>query len=175
MQQDRLDLLAWDLLKGLGALERRDQSMNRLLQTPMRRSQALRTGSYASDGYADGEQRAEVRKKHGEFYAPVLRLPVSDVDGRMLRQTLNKLKGKHSSALDNAEYLRILQQGEKEDLKELFESAGERLPLDSEEREPSLTIPETYEIVVECKDEADQRSKFQKFQPEGYKLRLLTL
>ena len=27
--------------------------------------------------YADGEQRAEVCKQHGEFFAPVLRLPVS--------------------------------------------------------------------------------------------------
>ena len=59
--------------------------------------------------YADGEQRAEVCKQHGEFFAPVLRLPVTDVDRRMLRQILNKLKGKHNKELDNAEYVRILQ------------------------------------------------------------------
>ena len=58
--------------------------------------------------YADGEQRAEVCMQHGEFFAPVLRLPVSDVDRRMLRQILNKLKGKHNKELDNAEYLRIV-------------------------------------------------------------------
>ena len=69
--------------------------------------------------YADGEQRAEICKQHGEFYAPVLRLPVSDVERRMLRQILNKLKGKHNKELDSAEYIRILQQGEKEG----FESA----------------------------------------------------
>ncbi len=63
--------------------------------------------------YADGEQRADVCKLHGEFYAPVLRLPVSDVDRRMLRQILNKLKGKHNKELDNAEYIRLLQMGEK--------------------------------------------------------------
>ncbi len=50
---------------------------------------------------------------HGEFFAPVLRLPVSDVDRRMLRQILNKLKGKHNTELDNEEYVRILQAGEK--------------------------------------------------------------
>src|SRR3990172_1428332 len=70
--------------------------------------------------YADGEQRAEVCKQHGEFYAPVLRLPVSDVDRRMLRQILNKLKGKHSKELDGAEYLRIIEAGEKDDLKALL-------------------------------------------------------
>ena len=125
--------------------------------------------------YADGEQRAEICKQHGEFFAPVLRLPVSDVDRRMLRQILNKLKGKHNKELDSAEYVRILQQGEKEDLKALLESVGERFPEDLDDREFSLTIPETYEIIVECKDEANQKSIFEKLKSEGYKLRILTL
>ena len=123
----------------------------------------------------DGEQRTEICKQHGEFFAPVLRLPVSDVDRRMLRQILNKLKGKHNKELDGAEYVRILQQGEKEDLKALLESVGERFPEDLDEREFSLTIPETYEIIVECKDEANQKSIFEKLKSEGYKLRILTL
>ena len=59
--------------------------------------------------YADGEQRAEVCMNHDEFFAPVLRLPVTDVDRRMLRQILNKLKGKHNKELDAAEYMRIMQ------------------------------------------------------------------
>jgi hypothetical protein len=125
--------------------------------------------------YADGETRAEVCKKHGDFFAPVLRLPVTDVDRRMLRQILNKLKGKHNSELDNEEYLRILQQGEKEDLKALLESVGERLPEELDERDLSITIPEAYEIIVECKDEANQKSIFEKLKSEGYKLRILTL
>jgi hypothetical protein len=125
--------------------------------------------------YADGEQRAEICKQHDEFFAPVLRLPVSDVDRRMLRQILNKLKGKHNKDLDSAEYIRILQQGEKEDLKALLKSVGERLPEELEEHEFSLTIPETYEIIVECKDEAHQKSIFEKLKLEGYKLRILTL
>ena len=44
----------------------------------------------------DGEQRTQICLQHNEFFAPVLRLPVSDVDRRMLRQILNKLKGKHN-------------------------------------------------------------------------------
>jgi hypothetical protein len=125
--------------------------------------------------YADGEQRAEICKQHGEFYAPVLRLPVSDVDRRMLRQILNKLKGKHHKEVDNTEYVRILQMGEKDDLKALLESVGEKLPEELGEREVSLSIPETYEIIVECKDEANQKSIFEKLKLEGYKLRILTL
>ena len=125
--------------------------------------------------YADGEQRAEICKQHGEFYAPVLRLPVSDVDRRMLRQILNKLKGKHNQELDEQEYIRILQQGEKEDLKALLESVGEKLPDELNDSDVSVTIPETYEIIVECKDEADQKHIFEKLKLEGYRLRILTL
>ena len=93
----------------------------------------------------------------------------------MLRQILNKLKGKHNKELDNAEYIRIFQQGEKEDLKAFLESVGERLPEDLGEHKPSICIPETYEIIVECKDEANQKSIFEKLKSEGYKLRILTL
>ncbi len=93
----------------------------------------------------------------------------------MLRQILNKLKGKHNSELDNEEYIRILQLGEKEDLKALLESVGERLPQELDERDLSITIPETYEIVVECRDETAQKNTFEKLKLEGYKLRILTL
>jgi hypothetical protein len=125
--------------------------------------------------FCDGEQRAQVCKVHEEFFAPVLRLPVTDVDRRMLRQILNKLKGKHNKELDAAEYLRIIEQGEKDVLKALLASVGERLPDELLEREFSVTIPATYEIIVECKDEAYQKQTFEKLKSEGYKLRILTL
>src|SRR3972149_8865940 len=119
--------------------------------------------------YTDGETRAEICKQHGEFLAPVLRLPVSDVDRRMLRQILNKLKGKHNKELDSAEYIRILQQGEKDCLSLLLASVGEKLPRELLERDSSLTIPATYELIVECKDEAEQKHIFEKLKLEGYK------
>jgi hypothetical protein len=125
--------------------------------------------------YCDGEQRADVCKKHDEFWAPVLRLLVSDVDRRMLRQILNKLKGKHNKELDAAEYMRIIEKGEKDSLKALLMSIGERLPQELLERELTVTIPATYEIIVECKDESNQKSIFEKLKSEGYKLRILTL
>jgi hypothetical protein len=125
--------------------------------------------------FLDGEQRAKVCIEHGEFFAPVLRLPVTDVDRRMLRQILNKLKGKHNKELDAAEYIRIIEQGEKDGLKALLASVGERLPEETLEREFSVTIPATYEIIVECKDEAYQKSVFEKLKAEGYQLRILTL
>jgi hypothetical protein len=109
---------------------------------------------------ADGQQRVTVMRELGMTECSVIRLPVKDVDRRLLRQVLNKLKCKHNKELDSAEYLRIIEQGEKEDL---------------DDREISFTIPETYEIIVECKDEADQKRIFEKLKLEGYKLRILTL
>jgi hypothetical protein len=126
--------------------------------------------------FCDGEQRADVCRQHGEFLVPVLRLPVSDVDRRMLRQILNKLRGKHNRELDGAEYIRIIEQGEKEPLRALLLSIGEKLPEDLvKESDFSLMVPETYEIIVECKDEAHQRLVFEKLKSEGYRLRILTL
>ena len=87
----------------------------------------------------------------------------------------NKLKGKHNKELDAAEYMRIIEQGEKDYLKALLASVGERLPQELLDREFSVSIPATYEIIVECKDEADQKSIFEKLKSEGYKLRILTL
>jgi ParB-like chromosome segregation protein Spo0J len=125
--------------------------------------------------YADGEQRAQVCLSHNEFYAPVLRLPITDVDRRMLRQILNKLKGKHNKELDAAEYMRIIELGEKDCLKTLLASVGEKLPQELMDHEFSVSIPATYEIIVECRDESDQKGIFEKLKLEGYKLRILTL
>ena len=102
-------------------------------------------------------------------------MPVTDIDRRLLRQILNKLKGKHNKELDAAEYMRIMQAGEKDYLKALLVAVGEKLPEEFLEHEFSATIPATYELIVECKDEAEQRSFFDKLKLEGYKLRILTL
>jgi hypothetical protein len=125
--------------------------------------------------FADGEQRAEVCLEHDEFFAPVLRLSVSDADRRMLRQVLNKLKGKHDKELDAAEFMRIIEQGEEDALKALLNAVGEKLPQQILDDEPPITIPETYEIIIECKNEAYQKQTYEKLKSEGYKCRILTL
>jgi ParB-like chromosome segregation protein Spo0J len=124
---------------------------------------------------ADGAQCVTAMKELGMTECSVIRLPVKDVDRRLLRQVLNKLRGKHNKELDSAEYLRIIEDGEKEDLKALLESVGEKLTIEVDDRDVSFSVPATYEIIVECKDEADQKTKFKKLQLEGYKLRILTL
>lgn len=126
--------------------------------------------------FADGEQRAHVCRDHGEFFAPVLRLPVSDVDRRMLRQILNKLKGEHNKDLDADEYTRILEAGEKDCLKALLASVGEKLPQQlNVESESSKIVPNSYELIIECQNEAEQRCFFERLTAEGYRVRVLNL
>ena len=105
----------------------------------------------------------------------VIRLPVKDVDRRLLRQVLNKLRGKHSKEMDSAEYLRIIDEGEKEKLKLFLQSVGEKLPIEIDEQEVSFSVPETYELIIECRSEAQQKEYFEKLKAEGYRLRILTL
>jgi ParB-like chromosome segregation protein Spo0J len=124
---------------------------------------------------ADGQQRVTAMKELGMTECSIIRLPVKDVDCRLLRQVLNKLRGKHNKEMDSAEYLRIIDEGEKEDLQLLLESVGEKLPIEVDEHDVSFSVPETLEIIVECRDEADQKCKFEKLKLEGYKLRILTL
>jgi hypothetical protein len=124
---------------------------------------------------ADGQQRVTAMKELGMTECSVIRLPVKDVDRRLLRQVLNKLRGKHNRELDSAEYLRIVEEGERDDLKALLESVGEKLPIEVDDRDISFSVPGTYEIIVECKDEADQMAKYEKLKLEGYSLRILTL
>jgi ParB-like chromosome segregation protein Spo0J len=124
---------------------------------------------------ADGQQRVAAMKELGMTECSVIRLPVRDVDRRLLRQVLNKLRGKHNKEMDSAEYLRIIDEGEKEELKLLLQSVGEKLPLEVDDQEVSFSVPGTYEIIIECRDEADQKANYEKLKLQGYKLRLLTL
>ena len=53
---------------------------------------------------ADGEQRWIVAKELAMPNVLVVRLPVEEVDRRLLRQVLNKLKGTHDRELDAEEF-----------------------------------------------------------------------
>jgi hypothetical protein len=46
---------------------------------------------------------------------------------------------------------------------------------DAEKPRRSRRIPERYDILIQCRDEAEQRELFDRLQPLGLKLRLLVL
>jgi hypothetical protein len=40
---------------------------------------------------------------------------------------------------------------------------------------PAIEVPESYQLLVDCRDEADQRALFERLRGEGYTCRVLTL
>jgi ParB-like chromosome segregation protein Spo0J len=124
---------------------------------------------------ADGEQRYTAAKALEMSEVSVIRLPVEDVDRRLLRQVLNKLKGKHDKELDQFEYELIIQAGKEEDLKYLLMLSDEKLSDFLNEKEEGVSFDESFEVVVECQDETHQEAVYTKLISEGYKCRVLTL
>jgi ParB-like chromosome segregation protein Spo0J len=124
---------------------------------------------------ADGEQRALAMKELGMTECSVIRLPVEDVDRRLLRQVLNKLRGEHMKELDAEEFRIIVDAGAEEDLKYLLGLSGEKLQTYFDSEIEEVEYYETFEVIVSCKDETEQESVYNKLRREGYKCRVLTL
>jgi ParB-like chromosome segregation protein Spo0J len=124
---------------------------------------------------ADGEQRAVAMKELGMTKCSVVRLPVKDVDRRLLRQVLNKLRGEHVKELDAEEFRIIVDAGAEENLKYLLGLSDEKLQTYFDDDVEEIEYHETFEVVVSCKDEAEQESVYSKLKQEGYVCRVLTL
>jgi DNA modification methylase len=93
---------------------------------------------------ADGEQRWTVAKSLGMTQVSVIRLPVEDVDRRLLRQVLNKLRGEHELLLDAEEFDKIIELGRKDDLKYLLDLTDKDLEKYLKELHP--TEEDNYQI-----------------------------
>lgn len=76
---------------------------------------------------ADGAQRLDAARSLGMTEVPVIRLDVSDVDRRILRQVLNKLKGEHDDKLDDEEFKRLIDAGAIQDLQLLIGESDKKL------------------------------------------------
>ena len=124
---------------------------------------------------ADGEQRATAMKELGITECSVIRLPIEDVDRRLLRQVLNKLRGEHLKELDAEEFKIIVDAGAEEDLKFLLGLSDGKLQTYFESDIEEIEYHETFEVIVSCKDEAEQETVYNKLAREGYKCRVLTL
>lgn len=105
---------------------------------------------------ADGEQRWTVAKSLGMKEVSVIRLPVEEVDRRLLRQVLNKLRGEHELLLDAEEFEAIIELGRKDDLKYLLDLTDGKLERYLNELHPAndeeFEIPEIDKIKTEIKN-----------------------
>lgn len=69
---------------------------------------------------ADGEHRLQAAKELGMQEVPVIALPVKEVDRKILRQVMNKLRGEHDKGLDLEEFKYIALNSGLDDLKLLL-------------------------------------------------------
>ena len=115
---------------------------------------------------ADGEQRWTAAKELGMKEVSVVRLPVEEVDRRLLRQVLNKLKGTHDRAADAEEFELIIELGREDDLKYLLNLSDDKLDRYLKEPEP-IEYEKKYQVAVDCKDEIDMEALTNRLTSEG--------
>jgi len=69
---------------------------------------------------ADGEHRLRAAKDLGLREVSVVRLPVDEVDRRLIRQVMNKIRGEHDLFLDAEKYYRLVSECSRDLIRELL-------------------------------------------------------
>jgi len=98
---------------------------------------------------ADGEHRLRAAEELGLKQVCVVRLPVDDVDRRLLRQVMNKIRGEHDLYLDAEEYYRIVSEDQRSLLKALLNESDLRIDNLLKLREPMEEDEDGLRLVAE--------------------------
>ncbi len=157
---------------------------------PQRQQDALR-GILAEIGYADallarelpdkslqlidGHLRAELTP---EMEVPVLILDLDETEADKLLALLDPLAS--LAEADEILYAELAQQVQTQNaalhgVLEEWSAQAHEGTFDDREANRDLEVPEAFQVVVECKDEDEQRELFERLTAEGYSCRLLTL
>ncbi len=159
---------------------------------PQSQRDALR-GALAEIGYADallarelpdgtlelidGHLRAETTP---EMEVPVLIVDLDDGEAAKLLALHDPLASLAESDGDVLADLLAEVETDNEAIRNLLDEmlAAPELPPDGTpfgEPPPEVDVPEAYQVVVDCEDEAEQRAVYERLTGEGLKCRLLTL
>jgi ABC-type transport system involved in cytochrome c biogenesis ATPase subunit/N-acetylglutamate synthase-like GNAT family acetyltransferase len=98
---------------------------------------------------ADGEHRLKAAKALGMKQISVVRLPVDEVDRRLIRQVMNKLRGEHDLFTDAEEYYRIVCGDKRDLLKALLNETDLRIDNLLKLREPAVYSDEDLKALAE--------------------------
>jgi len=124
----------------------------------------------------DGHLRAETTP---DQKVPVLVLDVDEKEAAKLLALLDPLAALAETNQDALAGLLAEVETESQALQavldELAAHGNETLNETSSEPPPEIDVPEAFQVVVECRDEADQKAVFEQLTAEGRKCRLLTL
>lgn len=125
----------------------------------------------------DGHLRAETTP---DAIVPVLVLDVDEEEAGKILLTLDPLAG--LATTDDTQLQLLLSEVEttNESVRQFMDdiarkyAANDPLPLDVHNR-PEIVVPQSYQVVVECRDEDDQQNIYERMRSEGYRCRVLTL
>jgi ABC-type ATPase with predicted acetyltransferase domain len=98
---------------------------------------------------ADGEHRLQAAKDLGMKQVSVVRLPVDDVDRRLIRQVMNKIRGEHDLFLDAEEYYRLVSGGSRDLLRDLLNENDLRIDNLLSLRKPVEYNDEALRLIAE--------------------------
>jgi DNA modification methylase len=109
---------------------------------------------------ADGEHRVQAYRELGMREIPVMIIPKNELNRKLIRQVMNKLKGQHNPDLDAAEYAKILDMGGEETLRALLDPVDPKLAnVIQRMKDKSNKVKEDEFTEADIK-EAPQRVKF---------------
>jgi hypothetical protein len=124
----------------------------------------------------DGHLRAETTP---DQEVPVLVLDVDEKEAAKLLALLDPLAGLAETNQDALAELLAGVETESQSLQAVLDKLADcgDVSLDDhfQEPPPEVEVPEAFQVVVECRDEADQKAVFEQLTSEGRKCRLLTL
>jgi len=98
---------------------------------------------------ADGEHRLRAAMELGMKQVSVVRLPMDEVDRRLIRQVMNKIRGEHDLFLDAEEYYQIVSEGSQDLLKDLLNENDLRIENLLKLREPFRQDDAELEAIAE--------------------------
>ena len=123
----------------------------------------------------DGHLRAETTP---EAEVPVLVVDLTDAETATLLAVLDPLAGLAETNRDALADLLAHVESENEAVRKMLDGMlGDGVPSlpEGPTAGAEVDVPEAFQVVVECRDEEEQRSVFERLQGEGYKCKLLVL
>ena len=124
----------------------------------------------------DGHLRAETTP---DMEVPVLILDLDDAEATKLLAVLDPLAAMAETDDDALAKLVADVETENAAVRALLERMTDDPQLPDEdivdEGSSEVNVPEAYQVVIECRDEADQQAVYEHLSGEGYRCRLLTL
>jgi ABC-type transport system involved in cytochrome c biogenesis ATPase subunit/N-acetylglutamate synthase-like GNAT family acetyltransferase len=124
---------------------------------------------------ADGEHRLKAAKALGMEQVSVVRLPVDEVDRRMIRQVMNKLRGEHDLFMDAEEYYRIVCGDKRDLLKALLNETDVRIDNLLKLREPAVYSDKDLRALAEKFNSRVEGNKLQSESEQPHSGEPLTL